>query len=166
LRTRVCLACRNRVERHHKAHRQARRRPGNLTGILYCSNSWPCVPHRLLVAQELYQRKGKRPRRRMVRFWSWSNGSTRGTSHSCCHPFSFSFPPPPPTAPLLLCRRSMRLPSREWRSRSGSAVRRWLDEVGEMEALNLVELHTALSIRKRRLQKSLERRSELRRGTK
>ena len=95
------------------------------TGILSLFEQAPCRSTRLLHLQAALQAQGKAPSRRigeLLRLVDWLD--------SRHNPF-FAL-----IAPLLLWSTQHAFAFEEWRSRSGSAVRRWLDAVGELEALS------------------------------
>ncbi|HEV8059347.1 MAG TPA: hypothetical protein VGP68_05720 [Gemmataceae bacterium] len=95
------------------------------TGILSLFEQLPCRSVRLLKLQEALKTQGQPPSRRigeLLRLVEWLD--------SRHNPFFAVI------APLLLWSTQHAFAFEEWRSRSGPAVRRWLDAVGELEALS------------------------------
>jgi hypothetical protein len=95
------------------------------TGILFLFEQMPCRSARLLKLQEALKTQGQAPSRRigeLLRLVEWLD--------SRHNPFFAVI------APLLLWSTQHAFAFEEWRSRSGRAVRRWLDAVGELEALS------------------------------
>ncbi len=95
------------------------------TGILSLFEQLPCRSARLLKLQEALKTQGQPPSRRigeLLRLVEWLD--------SRHNPFFAVI------APLLLWSTQHAFAFEEWRSRSGPAVRRWLDAVGELEALS------------------------------
>ena len=85
----------------------------------------PCRSVRLVNLQNALQTQGAQPSRRigeLLRLVEWLD--------SRHNPFFAVI------APLILWSTQHAFAFEEWRSRSGSAVRRWLDAVGELEALS------------------------------
>ena len=95
------------------------------TGILFLFEQLPCRSARLRTLQTALQTQGQPPSRRigeLLRLVEWLD--------SRHNPFFAVI------APLLLWTTQHALAFEEWRSRSGAAVRRWLDTVGELEAIS------------------------------
>jgi hypothetical protein len=95
------------------------------TGILHLFEQIPCQSPRLAELQAALQNQGRPPSVRIRELQSlveWLD--------SRHNPFFAVI------APLLLWTTQHAFAFEEWRSRSGKAVRRWLDAVGELEALS------------------------------
>lgn len=95
------------------------------TGILHLFEQMPCRSARLVKLQQALKTQGQVPSRRigeLLRLVEWLD--------SRHNPFFAVI------APLLLWATQHAFAFEEWRSRSGAAVRRWLDAVGELEALS------------------------------
>jgi hypothetical protein len=95
------------------------------TGILHLFEQMPCHSARLTTLQQALKTQGQPPSRRiaeLLRLVEWLD--------SRHNPFFAVI------APLLLWATQHAFAFEEWRSRSGPAVRRWLDAVGELEALS------------------------------